>query len=92
MHANIDAAGQQGLVDFLGENALAANIGKGGVFRLAAVTACRKNLNGDPVFLDVMGLGQQRTHQPRLGKRQWASACSDPGEWGGRLHVRAVLV
>ena len=92
MNANIDAAGQQGLVDLLGKNALATDVGKGGVFFLAAIAAGRKHLNLDTVVGHTMGLRQQIAHQFGLSKRQWAAACSDPGEWGGRLHNQAVLV
>src|SRR5690606_6165055 len=54
MHADIDAAGQEGLVDFLGEHSLAADIGQRGVLGLAAIAAGGKDLDPDRLLLDAV--------------------------------------
>ncbi len=83
MHAQIDATGQQCLVDLLGEHALATDIGKCGVLGLATVAAGGKHLDLDAILGHAMRLGQEAAHQFRLGEGQRAATRSDPGEGEG---------
>ena len=91
MDADIDATGQHGLIDFLGEQTLAAYLDQAGIAGLRTVAAGRDHLDGDLVLANPMRLGQQAPHQSRLGQGQRAAACSDPGEGCRRLQSVFVL-
>ena len=91
MHADIDAAGEHGVVDFLGEQTLAADLGQAGIAGLAAIATGGNDLDGNVILGHTMRPGQQAPHQPRLGQRQRAAACSDPGERCRRLQSVLVL-
>ena len=91
MHADIDASCQHGLVDFLGEQALAADFDQAGIAGLRTIAAGRNHLDGDVILGNAMGRAQQAPHQPRLGQGQRAAARSDPGEGCRRLQSPNVL-
>ena len=76
MHREIDRAGEQRLLDLLGEQALAAGLRQRPV--LDAVAGGADHLDRDPLGLEAMRRGQRRAHHARLRQRQRAAARAEP--------------
>ena len=82
MHGDVDAAGEQRFLEFLGEQALAAGFRKRTI--LDAVAGRGDRLDRKGLFRQIM-----RGHQPgprlvRLRQGKWAAAASNPQH--GCLH------
>ena len=75
MHGKIDRAGQQRLLDLLGEQALAAGVRQRPV--LDRVAAGADGLDFDPVERDAARRGEAALHLPRLDQRQRRAARAD---------------
>ncbi len=75
MHREVDRAGEQCLLDLLGEQSLAADLRQRPVADHVAGGA--DDLERDPVRREPMDGGQALAHLPRLGERQRAAARPD---------------
>src|ERR1051325_5384310 len=75
MDGEIDGAAEQGFVDLLGEQPLAAEIAQ----RLVADAVARggDDAEGDGVGGEIMRIGQKRPHVLGLPKGKRASPCAD---------------
>ena len=67
MNGGVDAPVQQGLIEFLGEQPLAALIQQPA---LQPVAAGLDHLDGDFGFSNAVSRGDEPPHQVRLGERQ----------------------
>ncbi len=74
MHGEIDGAGQQRLLDLLGEKALAAGLRQRA---LNGVAGGADGLDLDAVEPDLTGRGEADLHRPRLDQRQRRAARTD---------------
>ena len=82
MHGDVDAAGEQRLLDLLGEQALAAGLRQRPV--LDAVAAGRDHHDLERVLRQAMRRHQPRARLMRLRQRQRAAARSDPQTFAWR--------
>ena len=74
MHRRVDAPVQQGLVQFLGEQPLAANLLQAA---LDAVAAGHESLDGKVGRVRAGARGKEPRHQMRVGQRQRRTAGTD---------------
>ena len=74
MHRHVDPPGEQRLVDLLGEQALAADVGECAVLHPVAGGDYGHDLGHRRAW---MRGGQQIAHHPRLSQRQPAAATAD---------------
>ena len=75
MHRKVDAAGEQGFLDFLGKESLAANIEQRPV--LNGVARGADGPDGDPLGCDLMRPRQPVAHLMGLRQRQRAAPGAD---------------
>ena len=86
MHGEIDAAVEQRLLDLLGEQALAADLGQRAVLDRVAGGADDDEL--DRVLAHIQGGRQPGAHRARLHQRQRAAAGADTQDRrGGLRHI-----
>ena len=75
MHGEVDGAGQQRLLDLLGEQPLAAGLGERPV--LDRVAGGADDLDLDPLGVEAAGGGEPALHLARLHQRQRRAARAD---------------
>ena len=75
MHGEVDAAGEQRVLDLLGEQALAADLRQRAVADHVAAGA--DDLDADALGREPMRRGQARAHLPGLDQRERAAARAD---------------
>ena len=81
MHRRIDAARQQGFLDLLGEQALAADLGERSVLDFVAGGLDDHDLDRGLFRQFRMRGGQTRAHLVRLRQRQGAAARTQSKTW-----------
>ncbi len=81
MHREVDGAAEQGLLDLLGKETLAARLRQGAVLDHVAGGADDRERNAR--LLDPLGGGEARPHHVGLRQRERAAARADPQQAGG---------
>ena len=80
MHREVDGAAEQRLLDFLGEEPLAAEVGERPV--LDDVAGGADDLDLDPLGIEAAGRGEAALHLARLHQRQRRAARADAQDGG----------